>query len=100
MAAVPLHIKVLAAGGLVSECFSFIPFFGVCCIIAHKFQLLKGFSAFQYKLLTQFAKAHSVAQLAIRDCTVDKVRSKGEVAVIGPVADNDICCLVVQMKIL
>ena len=82
MAAVPLYIKVLAAGGLVTERFLLIPFFGVCCIIAHKFQLLKGFSAFQYKLLTQFAKAHSATQLAIRDCTVDKVRGKGKVAVI------------------
>ena len=50
--------------------------------------------------LTQLSKAHGVTQLAIRDCTVDKVRGKGKVAVIGAISDNDICRFVVQMKVL
>ena len=88
----------MAAGCLVTEGLFLIPFFRVCGLIAEKFQLFKGRFAFQHELLPQLAQAHGIAQLAVRDCAVDKIRCKGKIAVICPVANDDISRLIVEVK--
>lgn len=98
LTAVALHVKILAAGCLVTEGLFLIPFFRVCGLIAEKFQLFKGRFAFQHELLPQLAQAHGIAQLAVRDCAVDKIGCKGKIAVICPVANDDICRLIVEVK--
>ena len=50
--------------------------------------------------MPQLAQTHGIAQLAVRDGTVDKIGCKGKIAVICPVANDDVGRLIVEVKVL
>ena len=59
----------------------------------------ESFLRLEHHLLAQFAQAHGLGEVGERERAVHEIARIGEVGVVGPVANDDVVLLVIDLEV-